>query len=95
MTKKDIITWQLLFDCNVRGVKLAKGDVLPGPGAKAVFTATGTDACPGDSSRGGVADAMVRSLSFENTANMDFGVATVEAREPPSDEEWKTLFGSL
>lgn len=30
MTKSDIITWQLLFDCNVRGVKLARGDVMSG-----------------------------------------------------------------
>ena len=34
MTKRDIITWQLLFDCNVRGVKLTRGDVLPGPGLR-------------------------------------------------------------
>jgi len=95
MTKKDIITWQLLFDCNVRGVKVAKGDVLPGPGNKAIFTATSTEACPGDSSRCGIAEALVRSISFENTANMDFGIGTEEGREPPSDEEWQKLLGSL
>eukprot|EP00579_Thalassiosira_antarctica_P010969 CAMPEP_0201920694 /NCGR_PEP_ID=MMETSP0903-20130614/9236_1 /ASSEMBLY_ACC=CAM_ASM_000552 /TAXON_ID=420261 /ORGANISM="Thalassiosira antarctica, Strain CCMP982" /LENGTH=294 /DNA_ID=CAMNT_0048457495 /DNA_START=64 /DNA_END=944 /DNA_ORIENTATION=+ len=37
MTKNDIITWQLLFDCNVRGVKLSRGDVRSGPGFRAVF----------------------------------------------------------
>jgi hypothetical protein len=95
MTKKDIITWQLLFDCNVRGVKVRKGDVLPGAGNKAIFTATATESCPGDSSRCGIAEALVRSISFENTANMDFGIGTEDGREPPSDEEWQKLLGSL
>ena len=95
MTKRDIVTWNLLFDCNVRGVRLTKGDVLPGPGGKAVFTATGTEACAGDSSRCGVAEAMVRSLSSESTANIDFGVATEDAREPPNEEEWKILFEAM
>jgi hypothetical protein len=36
ITKNDIITW------NIRGVKLKKGDVISGPGVKAVFTATGS-----------------------------------------------------
>ena len=93
MTKKDIVTWQLLFDCSVRGVNVQKGDVLPGPGAKAVFTATGTDGgMPGDSSRCQIAEAMVQSLASEKTANVDFGVGTAEAREPPSSEEWQQIF---
>ncbi|EED94281.1 predicted protein [Thalassiosira pseudonana CCMP1335] len=91
-TKTDIVTWQLLFDCGVRGVKIAKGDVLPGPGMKAVFTAIGTDVHDGDSGRCGVAEAMVKSLEFDNTANVDFGVGTLASREPPSDAEWKELF---
>lgn len=95
MTKKDVITWQLLFDCNVRGVKLAKGDVLPGPGGKAVFTATGTDAAPGDTSRSGIAEAMVKSLSFDQASNIDFGVGTVESRTPPTTDEWEKLFSAL
>lgn len=95
MTKRDIVTWNLLFDCGVRGVRLAKGDVLPGPGSKAVFTATGTEASPGDTSRGGICEAMVKSLAVENAANMDFGVATEEGRSPPSAEEWQALFASL
>ena len=84
MTKRDIVTWNLLFDCDIRGVRLAKGDVLPGPGSKAVFTATGTDASPGDTSRSGICEAMVKSLAVENAANMDFGVATEESRSLPS-----------
>jgi hypothetical protein len=96
MTKKDIITWNLLFDCNVRGVTLSKGDVNPGPGFKAVFTATGTDGgLPGDTSRAGMAEALVRSLMFENTGDMDFGVGTKEERTPPSNEEWENLFSAL
>ncbi|KAL7525481.1 hypothetical protein ACHAXR_001021 [Thalassiosira sp. AJA248-18] len=92
LTKNDIITWQLLFDCNVRGVKLAKGDVLAGPGMKAVFTATGSEEHDGDSGRCGVAEAMVRSLELEGAANVDFGVGTVASREVPSEEEWEGMF---
>jgi hypothetical protein len=95
MVKKDIINWQLLFDCNVRGVTLSRGDVLPGPGSKAVFTAIDTKACPGDTSRCGIADAMIRCLEFENTANIDFGVATQDSRIPPTDEEWSQMFANL
>lgn len=95
MVKKDIINWQLLFDCNVRGVSLSRGDVLPGPGSKAVFTAIDTKACPGDTSRCGIAEAIVRSLEFETTANIDFGVATQDSRTPPTDEEWCQMFANL
>eukprot|EP00978_Attheya_sp_CCMP212_P013385 scaffold33692_cov59-Attheya_sp.AAC.6 len=80
ITKKDIITWQLLFDCKVKGVRLEKGDVLPGPGAKAIFTATGTDEHPGDTGRAGIAEAMVRSLELDSAANVEFGVASKENR---------------
>jgi hypothetical protein len=95
LTKKDIVTWQLLFDCNVRGVKLSKGDTMPGPGLKAIFTATATEACSGDSSRCAVAEAMIRSLKVEETSNIDFSVSTENARNPPTDEEWEQLFRSL
>ncbi len=92
LTKNDIITWQLLFDCNIRGVKLQKGDVMSGPGIKAVFTAIGSEEHEGDSSRSGVAEAMVRSLGIEGAANVDFGVGTVASREIPTNEEWAQLF---
>ena len=92
LTKKDIVTWNLLFDCAVRGVKLSKGDVLPGPGGKAVFTATSAEVCDGDSSRAAVAEAMVRSLERPDCGNVDFGVATEAARLPPTEEEWASLF---
>jgi hypothetical protein len=95
ITKKDIITWQLLFDCKVRGVRLEKGDVLPGPGATAIFTATGTDEHPGDTGRAGIAEAMVRSLELDSAANVDFGVASKENRVPPTDDEWTQLFSVL
>jgi hypothetical protein len=92
LTKNDIITWQLLFDCNIRGVKLQKGDVMSGPGFKAVFTATGSEEHEGDSSRSGVAEAMVRSLGIEGAANVDFSVGTLASREIPTNEEWAKLF---
>ena len=92
LSKNDVTQWQLLFDINVRGVKLAKGDVLSGPGVKAVFTATGTEEHEGDSGRCGVAEAMVRSLELEGAANVDFGVGTSARRDVPSEEEWEELF---
>lgn len=95
MMKKDIINWQLLFDCNVRGVSLSRGDALPGPGARAVFTAIDSKACPGDTSRCGIAEAMVRSLMWEQVSNMDFAVANVDSRVTPTEEEWNSLFASM
>lgn len=95
LTKKDIVTWQLLFDSKVRGVSLERGDVMVGPGAKAVFTATGTDQHDGDTSRCGIAEAMVRSLNVEAAGDADFGVGTKEGRDPPSEEEWEKLFSVL
>ena len=59
LTKRDIITWQLLFDCRGRGVVIEKGDVLPGPGFKAAFTASAPDPSVGDTGRTGLAEAMV------------------------------------
>jgi hypothetical protein len=93
MTKSDIISWQFLFDMNVRGVKLQKGDVLAGPGVKAVFAAIGSDGnYDGDTSRCGIAEAMVRSLEMDTTANVDFGVGTKKSRMVPSEEEWMNMF---
>ena len=92
LTKNDLVTWQLLFDCNVRGVTLTKGDVQKGPGMQAVFTATGSEQHEGDTGRCGLAEAMVRSLEIEYAKNVDFGVRTVPSREVPSEEEWDKLF---
>uniref|UniRef100_A0A7S1FQU8 NAD(P)-binding domain-containing protein n=1 Tax=Corethron hystrix TaxID=216773 RepID=A0A7S1FQU8_9STRA len=94
-TKKDIITWQLLYDCAVRGVTLTKGDVATGPGNTAVLNAVDAKAHAGDTSRGGLAEAIVRSLMREEMAGMDFGVGVAEGREPPTDSEWEALFQSL
>jgi hypothetical protein len=93
--QKDIVNWQLLFDCKCRGVVLKKGDYMSGPGAKAVFTSTSPDACAGDSGRAGVAEAMVKSLSHQEAGNVDFGIGTAESRTPPGEQEWETLFGVL
>lgn len=93
--QKDIVNWQLLFDCKCRGVVLKKGDCMPGPGAKAVFTATSPDACSGDSGRAGVAEAMVKSLSHQEAGNVDFGIGTAESRTPPGEQEWESLFRAL
>jgi len=91
ITKTDIITWNFLFDLKVRGVELSSGDNLPGPGVKAVFTATSSDVCEGDSSRCSVGDAMVKCLSVDSQNDVDFGVKTLESREPPTDDEWNEM----
>lgn len=95
LTKRDIVTWQLLFDCSGRGAVVKKGDVLPGPGNKAVFTASAPEPSVGDTSRAIIADAMVMSLKEEKAANNDFAVGAAESRKPPTEEEWKTLFSVL
>lgn len=95
ITKKDIITWQLLFDCNVRGVKLFPGDTMPGPGGKAILTATATEACDGDSSRCGVAEAIVKCLSVDGVKGGDFAVGTVDSRDPPGNEDWNEMLKSV
>ena len=92
LTKKDIITWQLLFDCESSGVLLSKGDVCEGAGATAILTASSPKVHKGDSSRGGVAGAMVQSLRMEQSGLGEFGVETAESRLAPSNDEWDQLF---
>ena len=62
---------------------MERGDIMSGPGVKAVFTAVGSEEHEGDSGRCGVAEAMVRSLEVDMAANVDFGVGTVALREIP------------
>ena len=52
---------------------MTKGDVFPGPGfVQADFTATGTDGgLPGDTSRAGVAEAMVWGLEYNSDDDND------------------------
>ncbi len=95
VTKKDIVTWQFLFDCQSRGVVLEKGDVLPGPGNKAVFTASAPEPSVGDTSRGGIAGAMIECIARENSANCDFGIGASASRSPPTSSEWDNLFAVL
>ncbi|KAL9187186.1 LOW QUALITY PROTEIN: hypothetical protein ACHAXT_010906 [Thalassiosira profunda] len=85
LTKTDLITWQLLFDCETRGVKLAKGDVLPGPGISAVFAATGSGEHAGGA-------AWPRPcLEIDEAAGAEFGVGTVASREVPTEAAWEGL----
>ena len=92
LTKRDIVTWQLLFDCRSLGVKITEGDVCKGPGAKAILTAQSDGVCEGDSGRGGVAGAIVQCLKFDNMNGKSFGVETREGRFAPNDHEWERLF---
>ena len=85
---KDIVNWQLLFDCDSRGVALTKGDTAPGPGLRAVFTACASDASPGDSGRVQVCQALVRSLGRDDAEGKEFGVTTAAAEAHATDAEW-------
>merc|ERR1719296_145031 len=93
MAKRDIVSWNFLFDCRTRKVKLFKGDTMPGPGNKAVFTATSYEACDGDTSRCAIAECMVQCL--EGSENLDFAIGTMEGREMPSVEEWKEMLSAV
>jgi hypothetical protein len=88
--QQDTINWRLLFDCGSLGVKLTKGDTLPGPGLTAVFTAT--DRGAGDSHRGAVAAALVEALRSKTAADADFSVGAEEGRTFPTEAEWPALF---
>ena len=90
--QQDVVNWRLLYDCSVLGVELSKGDTLPGPGFTAALTATTPEGGTGDSHRGAVAMALVESLRADAAADADFSVASVTAREFPSEEEWAKMF---
>jgi hypothetical protein len=92
--QQDIVNWRLLFDCNVQGVELTKGDTAEGPGFTAVFAATAAEAKPGDTGRHGVAGAMVHALGH-GPGGVDFAVRTAEGSTPPSKAEWDALFAKL
>lgn len=90
---RDLVNWQLLFDCDTRGVKLTPGDTAEGPGLRAVFTAIASDAQPGDSGRAQVAQALVRSLALDKTG--EFGVTTALADKAPTDADWAAQFAAV
>ena len=91
----DLVNWQLLFDCETRGVSLTPGDTAEGPGFQAVFTATASDARPGDSGRVQVAQALVRSLAIDKAGGKEFGVKTKASRDHPSDADWEAEFAGV
>uniref|UniRef100_A0A7S3JUR7 Precorrin-2 dehydrogenase n=1 Tax=Aureoumbra lagunensis TaxID=44058 RepID=A0A7S3JUR7_9STRA len=93
--QKDLVNWQLLFDCDTQGVVLTPGDTAQGPGFRAVFTSTSPNAEPGDSGRVGVAQALVRSLALPNAGGAEFGVNTASARQPPSEDDWAAQFANV
>ena len=82
----------MLFDCETLGVKLTRGDTLPGPGFSAILNAISEKACAGDSGRGAVAEALVEALACESASDGEFAVATVEGRCAPSRDEWARMF---
>ena len=95
LPQKDLVNWQLLFDCETRGIALTPGDTASGPGFKAVFTSTSSNAEPGDAGRVALAQALVRSLSREDAANKEFGVSTAEGRDYPSDADWDAALSAV
>lgn len=88
--QQDVVNWRLLFDCDCLGVKLVKGDTLPGPGFGAALTATSMG--DGDSHRGAVAAALVNSLGVDAAANADFSVGAEKGREFPKEDAWEAMF---
>jgi len=92
---KDLVNWQLLFDCDTKGAKLTKGDTAEGPGFRAVFTSTASDAQPGDSGRVQVCQALVRSLGRADCAGAEFGVTTAKAEGHLTDAEWDAQFAGV
>lgn len=90
--QQDISNWRLLYDANALGVKLVKGDTLPGPGMTAVLTATTEAGGDGDSHRGAVATALVTALRRADAEGKDFSVASEAARTFPTAQEWDKLF---
>ncbi|KAJ1463211.1 hypothetical protein M885DRAFT_475295 [Pelagophyceae sp. CCMP2097] len=93
--QKDLVNWQLIFDCTVRGVRLTPGDTAKGPGFRAVFTATSFEVENGDSGRIACASACVEALQRPELGGKDFGVATEKSRESPTEAEWDALFATV
>mmetsp|Transcript_25494 Transcript_25494/g.64806 ORF Transcript_25494/g.64806 Transcript_25494/m.64806 type:complete len:309 (+) Transcript_25494:39-965(+) len=88
--QQDVANWRLLFDCGSLGVRLSKGDTLPGPGFMAAMTATGLGS--GDSHRGAVAMSLVEALRSEAAEDADFSLASEDGREFPKEAEWPSMF---
>mmetsp|Transcript_91760 Transcript_91760/g.262348 ORF Transcript_91760/g.262348 Transcript_91760/m.262348 type:complete len:145 (+) Transcript_91760:1149-1583(+) len=89
--------WRAVFDTSTQGVEIVPGDKvkIPVAGWFSIKGAISFDVEPGDSSRLGVAGAMVQSLTQDKAANTDFAVATAVGRDPPTPEAWTKLFSSL
>ena len=91
--QQDAFNWRLIYDTSCLGVKIARGNTLPGPGLTAALTAT--DRCgAGDSHRGAVATALVEALRVEVAGGGDFSVAVKEAEAFPPAEAWPALFAN-
>uniref|UniRef100_A0A7S4HPG6 Uncharacterized protein n=1 Tax=Prymnesium polylepis TaxID=72548 RepID=A0A7S4HPG6_9EUKA len=92
--QQDVVNWRLLYDCDVLGVDLERGDTMPGPGVMAATTATSSKGGAGDSHRGAVATALVEALSAPEAVNSDFSVGAKQGRDFPTADEWKGLFAA-
>ena len=92
---KDLVNWQLLFDCGTQGLRLTPGDSAPGPGWRAVFTSTSPEAEAGDSGRVATAQAIARALAHPNAGGKSFGINTELSRLPPSNSQWDTLLNTV
>lgn len=90
--QQDVVNWRLLFDCASLGVEIKKGDTMPGPGFTAAVTATADKAGAGDSSRAGIARALVEAMRTEAAQDMDFSIAAKESTSFPTPEQFATLF---
>ena len=89
---KDIVNWQLLFDCDTRGVALTPGDSAEGPGLRAVFTACASDACRAIRARPGLPGLVDHSRDDARGKNL-----ASRRRRPrhSSDAEWAAALDSV
>lgn len=85
---KDLVNWQLLFDCGTQGIQLTPGDTAEGPGWKAVFASTSPEPEAGDSGRVATAQALALVLDHPDAGGKSFGIGTASARVPPDDAAW-------
>ncbi|KAL1530461.1 hypothetical protein AB1Y20_001363 [Prymnesium parvum] len=94
--QQDVVNWRLLYDCDVLGVELARGDTMSGPGFLAAITATNSKggSGAGESHRGAVATALVEALRLSEAANKDFSVGAREGRQFPDAAAWRKMFAN-
>ncbi|GMH75323.1 hypothetical protein TrST_g7979 [Triparma strigata] len=94
--QRDIVNFQMLYDCETSDVYVMKGDVGVGGGGTQVLKANSSKEEAGDSGRKGTAGALVYSLaSGEAGSNQEFTIRSKEGRRGArGTAEWDAKFKS-